>query len=120
MGTVLIVDDEVEICEFLKSFFEMKGNHVFTVTSGEKALEVVEKESPQVMLLDLRLPGMSGVEVLRRVKEINPEIKVIIASGADDQPMEEAESLGISGALSKPFTLDKLESEARALAPELF
>ena len=71
MAKILVVDDEVKICELLQRFFEKKGYTVITANSGMDAIEKVQNESPDVMLLDIRMPGMDGVEVLKCVREFN-------------------------------------------------
>ncbi|MGR3173083.1 MAG: response regulator [Candidatus Scalindua sp.] len=78
MYRILIVDDEVKTCDILKRFLGEKGYDITTSNSGEDALEKVKHEKPDIMLLDLKMPGMDGMEVLKKTREISPEIMVII------------------------------------------
>ena len=92
---LLIVDDEVEICDFLKSFFEERNYEVKSVTSGEAALKTVDEYNPKVILLDIKMPGIDGIEVLKRVKSKHPKIKVIMVTALETRDkIEECLRLG--------------------------
>ncbi len=82
MGTkpILIVDDEKNICLTLSKALEVIGAETDSALNGEEALAKLEKKEFGLILLDLRMPGMDGMEVLRRVREIRPDIRVIIIS----------------------------------------
>ncbi len=84
MSTILIVDDEVKTCELLKRFLESKGYKVITSNNGEDALEKVRNVNPDIMLLDQKMPGMEGMEVLRKTGEINPATMIIICTAYGD------------------------------------
>ena len=73
---VLVVDDETEICELTRSFLRKKGYCTLGANSTEEAIEVVKKDQPQIVLLDIRLGSESGLEALRQIKEVNKDIKV--------------------------------------------
>lgn len=76
---------------------------------GEQALELLQDEAPDVMVLDLMMPGIDGIEVLRRVKAEHPEVEVIILTGhGSDQEREQAEALGAFAYLQKPANIDEL------------
>lgn len=114
MTRLLVVDDEPEICDFLKSFFEDRDFEVQTALSGEEALRVVETFRPQVMLLDIKMRGMDGLSVLRKVKEINPKLKVIMVTAIETtDKIEEAMRLGADNYITKPLSLDYLENDVR-------
>lgn len=114
MTRLLIVDDEPEICDFLKSFFEDRDFEVQTALSGEQALQVVETFHPQVMLLDIKMSGMDGLTVLRKMKEKNPKIKVIMVTAIETtDKIEEAMRLGADNYITKPLSLDYLENDVR-------
>ena len=85
MPTVLIVDDERDIASFLAAFFERAGHEVLTAYTGEEAVTLVQQRRPDLVLLDLRLPDITGFEVLERVKEQNPV--VIMITGHGDVPI---------------------------------
>lgn len=111
---LLIVDDEVEICEFLKSFFEDRNFKVATACSGDQALLKVSSFSPDVILLDIQMPGMDGLTVLQKVKESFPKVKVIMVTAVETQDkIEKAIRLGADNYITKPLSLDYLEKDVQ-------
>lgn len=117
---VLVVDDRSSIVDVLRIHFTMRGFEVLTAYSGTEALEKAMAERPDVVVLDLILPGLTGTEVLRAIKE-NPEtapIPVIIMTARAEVAGESyAEVEGAAGFLVKPFDLDQLEGAVeRALS----
>ena len=114
MKKLLVVDDEIEICEFLKSFFEERDFHVETALSGTQALEVLQRTQPQVVLLDVHMPGMDGMSVLRKIKAQHPSVKVIMVTALETQEkIEEAMRLGADNYITKPLSLEYLEKDVR-------
>jgi two-component system, response regulator, stage 0 sporulation protein F len=110
MAKLLIVDDEIDVREFAKNFFRKRGINVFTAPGGALALEVIAAESPDLVLLDIRMNGMSGMDVLRTLRQQGNKIKIIMISGVeDDGIVQEAESLGVTGFIHKPLVLEELE-----------
>jgi len=106
---MLIVDDEKDIRTVLRHFFEIKGFEVSEATDGVEALEKVNKESFDVVLTDLRMPGPDGLEVLRLVKSVCPESIVLVLTGyPSSQNKTAAMELGCDGFLSKPVRLEQL------------
>ncbi len=106
---MLIVDDEQDICECLQQFFTARGFSVTRAFSGEEALERLAHESPDIVLLDIKLPGLSGIEVLRRLKTSNPNVRVIMVSALDEYDLrEQAKRYGASAYITKPFDLSDL------------
>ncbi len=102
---ILVVDDEPEICEVTRSFLAKRDYSVFTATDSAAALELIDKEHPQLMLLDVRLGSESGIELLRKVRELDKEIKVIMVTALDDEEtVRQAKSLGADDLITKPFT----------------
>jgi len=111
---LLVVDDEPEICDFLKSFFEDRDFDVQTALSGERALELVETFKPQVMLLDIKMGSVDGIAVLRKVKEKAPKTKVIMVTALETtEKIEEAMRLGADNYITKPLSLEYLENDVR-------
>lgn len=78
---VLVVDDDVGIRETMSDILELEGYAVDCAENGELAVESIEKSHYQVVLLDMRMPGMDGLETLRAIKELDPEARVIIITG---------------------------------------
>ena len=115
MSKLLIVDDEVDIREFAKSFFEKRDIEVFTASNGKEALDSVEKDKPDLVLLDITMDEMTGVEVLKKLRENKNDIKVIMVTGVEDESIvSEANSWGIKGYIHKPLILDELEKVVMA------
>ncbi len=110
MPKLLIVDDEVDIREFAKKFFKKRNLEVFTSSRGDEALSVIEKEKPDLVLLDIRMEGMTGVEVLRQLRENHNNIKVVMVTGVEEEEIvNEVNNLGALGYVHKPLVLDELE-----------
>ncbi len=130
---ILIVDDEEGIRESLSGIFEDEGYEVVTAASGEEALDIIKEHMPYILLLDVWLPGMDGLETLSKVKEIDNDIPVIIISGHGNiERAVKAIRLGAYDFLEKPLSLEKvlivtkralekkqLETENRALRADL-
>lgn len=108
---IIIVDDMDSVRETIASYFSMRGYEVFTAASGEKALPIIIEKKPDLMLLDLNLGGMTGLELLKLVREFNDIAKVIMITGFDigfaDNP--DFQKLGVSDVLQKPITVSKLK-----------
>ena len=108
---VLVVDDEEEICELTRSFLRKKNYCTLGATSRKEAIEIVKKDQPQIVLLDIRLGSESGLETLRQIKEINKDIKVIMVTALnDEESMAQAKSQGADDYIAKPFTAEFLEN----------
>jgi len=108
MKELLVVDDEPRLCVALKAFFEEKGFHVTTATTAQAALEQVRQVPAEVVLLDLRLPDGSGLDILSRLKDARPGLRVVVISGvSDSQAIDEALQRGASSYLTKPFDFDQ-------------
>ena len=106
---VLLVDDEQEFVETMADRLQLREVQATTAYNGEEALAVVEEEEPDVIVLDLRMPGIDGLEVLRRVKRAYPKIEVIILTGHGTQQDEEAaRTIGAFDYVTKPADLDEL------------
>lgn len=106
---ILIVDDEAEICSVLRLFFQKQGYQVVTCTDGDGAIGLVSQERPQLVILDMKMPGISGVEVLRILREKRSAAKVIMLSAVkDDGVIQETLRLGADAYLTKPFRLDHM------------
>jgi len=107
---ILVIDDEVEICEMLKSFLVKKGYEVITTTSAADGIEKLKTEKPKVILLDIRMPDMDGVEVMKKIRKIDQNVVVIMATGViDEEIARETMKLGASDYIVKPFDLGYLE-----------
>ncbi|MFC1589953.1 response regulator [Candidatus Omnitrophota bacterium] len=81
----LVVDDEKGTCVQLKEFLENRGYKAFSANDGKSALDVTKKEEPNIVILDIRMPGLNGIEVLREIKKLNPKTRVIMLTGYEDE-----------------------------------
>jgi CheY-like chemotaxis protein len=110
--TILVVDDEQDICDLVGEFLARRGYQVKTANSGELALEMIQKELPRLVLLDIYMPGVNGVEVVRRLKskDLLTKLGIIMLTASQEEPLlQEALNLGAFDVLSKPVNLDELE-----------
>ncbi len=111
---VLLVDDEREFVQTLSERLQSRNLDSAVVYDGEEALSLVATDEPEVMVLDLRMPGIDGLEVLRRVKRDHPKVEVIILTGHGSEREEEiARGLGAFAYLHKPVDLDLLAKVMR-------
>jgi len=106
---VLIVDDDLEFVEFVGKFLVTSGYDVDRALHGADALMAIALARPDVVLLDVRMSGIHGVDVLKRIRSMDPTIPVIIVT-ADDDPvlLSETRQIGAYGHLVKPFDVDDL------------
>jgi DNA-binding NtrC family response regulator len=109
---LLVVDDEIDVCNFVKSFFQMRGLHVITALNGDEALAVLDKEKPDMVILDIIMRTENeGLEYLPRIKAALPTANVLIVTGMEDEKMmQTAKNLGACGTIQKPLVLEYLET----------
>jgi len=104
--TILVVDDEVEICDLLQGFLTEEGYQVFTATNGLEAISLGKQNELDLALLDIKMPGMDGIEVFRKLKKVRGDMGVIILTGYGTLgTAKEAMRLGAYDYLTKPFDL---------------
>lgn len=108
LPNILVVDDEVNVIESFKQLLE-DDYKVLTASTGEEALEKVEKENLDIVLLDIRMPGMDGIEVLRRIEEMKENVDVIMVTAVNTMKTAiEAMKLGAYDYITKPFEVDEV------------
>jgi DNA-binding NtrC family response regulator len=105
---VLLVDDEIEFVSALAERLNLRGFDADTATSGEEALQKVAASPPQVVLLDMLMPGMSGLEVLKRIKRDHPDVKVILLTGRGSWDGITGVREGAYDCLMKPIQIEEL------------
>ena len=106
---VLLVDDEKEFVDSLSERLELRNIDPEIAYDGEQAIRAVEEGNPDLMVLDLRMPGINGIEVLRKVKKTNPDVQVVVLTGhGTDKEEKIAKKLGAVAYLKKPVDVDKL------------
>jgi two-component system, OmpR family, response regulator CpxR len=111
---ILLVDDEREFVQTLSERLLIRDMGSAVAYDGESALELIKEDEPEVMILDLRMPGIDGIEVLKRVKQTNPYIEVIILTGhGSDLDKETCMNLGACAYLQKPVDIDELSEKIK-------
>src|SRR3990172_5751808 len=125
-GSVLVVDDAPQICKALSDVLTASGYSVRTAPSGERALQIMESSEFDLIITDLKMSGMSGMDLIARVKERAPHLSIVILSGYGDMDdVIKAMRVGITEYLKKPFSIDEVldvvkrevkKSQARAAA----
>ncbi len=112
---VLMVDDEEDFVKTLAERLEMRDLSPAVALDGEQALQRVQDDVPDVMVLDLKMPGIDGMEVLRRVRKAYPGVQVIILTGhGSNKDEEEARRLGAFAYLQKPVDMERLIKTMRS------
>jgi CheY-like chemotaxis protein len=116
-GTILVVDDDEDFCRLLTKSLRWEWFKVTEARNGFEALVLAEQERPDLIILDLAMPGMNGIETVRRIRERAGKVKVMVltAYGTAHQARE-AMALGVREFLAKPFDLDRL---LRIIAEEI-
>jgi len=111
MEKILVVDDEIEVCNALKEFLSLKEYEVETALDGAGALKKVEQFKPHIVLLDIIMPGMGGIDVLSKIKNIDPKISIIMTTAvADEEIAKRTIQLGAYDYITKPIDLNHLET----------
>jgi CheY-like chemotaxis protein len=108
---ILLVDDDEWIRDSLSLFFEAEGCNLLTFETAEEGLEAVRKQAYDIVISDYKLPGMDGLEFLRRVKEKQPNaFEILITAYANREICEEAKMVGVRDIIPKPFTSEDVET----------
>jgi DNA-binding response OmpR family regulator len=106
---ILLVDDEEEFVTTLAERLELRGLQARTALNGEDALHMIEAETPQIVILDVMMPGLGGFEVLRRIKAQHPQIPVILLTGrGSEKEGVKGMELGAFDYLMKPLNIEEL------------
>jgi two-component system, response regulator, stage 0 sporulation protein F len=117
-GKILIVDDQYGIRILLNEIFQKEGYKTYQAANGVQALSIVEKDRPDLVVLDMKIPGMDGLEILRRVKKHDETIQVIIMTAYGELDMiHEAMNLGAITHFAKPFDIDEIRAAVRKELP---
>ena len=119
-NSILIVDDDEKLCALLKSYFEQEQFIVYVAHDGMTALHTLRNQKPQIMLLDLMMPGMDGIEVLKRTRAAGKRLPIIMLT-AKSEVSDKVEGLdaGANDYLTKPFAAKELLARIRAMTPRL-
>ena len=116
MAKILVIDDEQGIRDLLDTLLSRKGYDVVLAESGRKGLELFRRERPDVVVLDLKMPGMDGLAVLQQVHSLDPTLPVIILTGAGTPETEQqVRALGVTEYVEKEFSLHLLGDALKRL-----
>ncbi|GAB6059180.1 STAS domain-containing protein [Desulfonatronum parangueonense] len=114
MRKILVIDDEKPTLSMFRLFLNAYGFTVFTAENGEEGLEVFQKEEPAIVITDIKMPGMDGLEVLKRIKELNPLAEVIIITGHGDLDLAiRALNMNATDFINKPIQKSALDQALR-------
>ena len=116
---VLVVDDEPQILRVMRASLPIRGYEVLTASSGKEALDQLSKQVPDLVILDLAMPEMSGLEVCRRVREFSKVPIIILSAKGSESDKVAALDLGADDYVTKPFGMDELLARARAVLRRL-
>ncbi len=111
---ILVVDDEPKICHLIEQILKLEGYQVDISFSGVEALQMIERYNYQMLLTDLKMPGIDGLELIQKSKELNPEIRVIMVTGyATVETAVQSLRHGVDDYIKKPFNISKLKKVLR-------
>ena len=111
MAKILVVDDEHDVCDFVKTFFEERSYDVMAAYDGEEALRIAKSQKPDIILLDIRMKKMDGIETLKKLRDFDKNVNVIMVTAvADRDKIDIASKFGAKGYITKPLVLEELES----------
>jgi len=120
---ILVVDDEEDICDIVQLLLENAESEVVGVDNGHKALSLLEKQSFDLVITDMLMPEMDGVELINALRRVNPEQRILAMSAGGHAPRESylqiAAMYGVNGVLAKPFNRDQLIQGVKACGLEL-
>ena len=116
---ILVVDDEENIRTLVQTMLKQEGRHVVLAALGKDAIAMFQKERPNLTILDIDMPDIDGITVLRQIRAINPQAKVMVFTGGDSPTVEsQARALGVTDFLQKGLALPSLaELESRGSQP---
>jgi DNA-binding NtrC family response regulator len=111
MNTILVVDDEKDLCTLLSDSLSLEGYRVLSASSGWKALQMVKKERPNLVILDIKMPGIDGIDVLSRIKKVKKETAVIMLTAYGTlETARKAMKFGAYDYVTKPVDHSLLKS----------
>jgi two-component system response regulator (stage 0 sporulation protein F) len=116
MANILVVDDQLGVRRLLYETFCEEEHEVVMAANGKDALKILENFSPDLILMDMKMPGMNGIDTLRHIRSFNKKVSVIMMTAyGDAQNMEQARELGVLHYMSKPFDLFELRDHVREI-----
>lgn len=114
--SILVVDDDDGVREMLADFFEVLGYQAIVASNGREALNLLEEHPVSLVISDIKMPVMDGIEMLRRIKTKHSDLDVILITGYEpDYSRNSVREAGASDYISKPFNIDVIEKKVRAI-----
>ncbi len=110
---ILVVDDEVDLADIMKDFLCLEGFDVLIANDGAQALDIVNKTKVHAIISDIRMPKMDGVELLKSVKKIHPDIHFILVSGYSDYSEDQVLKLGAEQLFAKPVEFERVNQAVK-------
>ncbi|SHN68768.1 response regulator [Desulfitobacterium chlororespirans] len=116
MANILVVDDQMRVRRLLFETFKEEGHLVKMAENGNEALRVLEGYKPDLIIMDMKMPEMNGIDTLKEIRTFNQDVQVIMMTAyGDAQTMERAQEQGVRHYISKPFDLFELRDVVRDL-----
>lgn len=112
---ILVVDDEKFVTDTLEGFFRTKGYFIFKAEDGETTLNIIKKESLDLVLLDIKLPKVDGIEILKLLRRDYPQVKVVVMTAYDMEYKNKVDEIGCDAFFVKPLLIDELTKEVETL-----
>jgi DNA-binding response OmpR family regulator len=112
---VLVIDDDVRMLRMMKRILELEGFYVLVASSGEASLKMFEKETPDLVLLDIMMPGMDGYNVCQRIREFSQVPIIMVTAKGEDKEKVDGLNIGADDYITKPFSASELMARVRAV-----
>jgi DNA-binding NtrC family response regulator len=120
MAKILVIDDERPTLSMFHLFLNAYGHEVFTAENGAAGLEILQREKPSIVFTDVKMPGMDGLEVIKRIREIDSKVQVIVMTGHGDSDLAvQASHLQAAAFINKPISRATLELALRQAQEKL-
>jgi len=120
MGKILVIDDEKPTLSMFRLFLDAYGYSVYTAENGTEGLAIFQKEKPEIVLTDIKMPGIDGLAVLQRIKEVAPKTAVIVITGHGDTALaEQAVALDAVDFINKPIKKEALDAALKKAREKL-
>jgi two-component system, response regulator, stage 0 sporulation protein F len=118
MMHIMIIDDEVVVRELLAEAVRGQGHTVAVGRSGPEALAMLAKKTPDAVFLDLVMPGLSGVELLKEIRRDNPELPIVVVTGwARSEDLDAVRRIGVTDIVEKPWPLKYVDEALKSITP---
>lgn len=120
MLKLLVVDDEADICDFVKNFFKERDFEVMAAYNGRDAVNIVKEKRPDIVILDMLMPVMDGMQTLKELRRLKLPIRVIVVTAVEDtDKVNEAKKYGAMEYITKPLLLEQLERTVLSIAEQV-